>query len=510
MPSSKIIHTERGPVPEAEPSGTGELLRKAILHIDCNCFFVSCERLRDPKLKDKTIIVGGSPGNIRRGIVSCASYEARKYGVHAGMSLAKAKRLCPEAMILPGDFALYAECSEKLIRVLKQFSDKVEQASIDEAYVDLTGYAQMWLCPVPEGTPAGVGLCPVPEGTPAGVGLCPVPEATPAGVGLCPVPKGTPAGVGLCPVPEATPAGVGLCPVPKGTPAGVGLCPVPKGTPAGVGLCPVPETEPSGTGGTYLNVLVEIQKAIDTIIGIPVSLGLADNKVTAKIAAGIKKPGITVVPSDETRGFLGSLPIGEFPGIGPAISKELRSIGIHTIGELQWWTYPEMKNYFGAYGDYLYLAINGLDDRKVHEGTELPLSISKEHTFAYDQVDHEQVFLKLRFLAAKVFWRLRKYELHAREVRLKIRFADFSDFTKTHVLPDFMSLDQDIMPIVRSLFEKATKDSKKSIRLVGVGVGRLEKIESKALFTSAKASPLQKAVDELNERYHELTILYGV
>ena len=458
MPSSKIIHTERGPVPEAEPSGTGELLRKAILHIDCNCFFVSCERLRDPKLKNKPIIVGGGPGNMRRGIVSCGSYEVRKFGVHAGMSLVKARKLCPEAMILPGDFALYAECSEKLIRVLKQFSDKVEQASIDEAYVDLTGYAQMWLCPVPEGTPAGVGLCPVPEATPAGVGLCPVP----------------------------------------------------KGTPAGVGLCPVPETEPSGTGGTYLNVLVEIQKAIDTIIGIPVSLGLADNKVTAKIAAGIKKPGITVVPSDETRGFLGSLPIGEFPGIGPAISKELRSIGIHTIGELQWWTYPEMKNYFGAYGDYLYLAINGLDDRKVHEGTELPLSISKEHTFAYDQVDHEQVFLKLRFLAAKVFWRLRKYELHAREVRLKIRFADFSDFTKTHVLPDFMSLDQDIMPIVRSLFEKATKDSKKSIRLVGVGVGRLEKIESKALFTSAKASPLQKAVDELNERYHELTILYGV
>ena len=433
MPSSKIIHTERGPVPEgtpagvglcpvpeAEPSGTGELLRKAILHIDCNCFFVSCERLRDPKLKDKTIIVGGSPGNIRRGIVSCASYEARKYGVHAGMSLAKAKRLCPEAMILPGDFALYAECSEKLIRVLKQFSDKVEQASIDEAYVDLTGYEKMW-------------------------------------------------------------------------------------------ACPVPEAEPSGTGnGMYLNVLVEIQRAIDTIVGIPVSLGLADNKVTAKIAAGMKKPGITIVPSDETRDFLGSLRIEEFPGIGPAISKELRSIGIHTIGELQWWTYPEMKNYFGAYGEYLYLAINGLDDRKVHEGTELPLSISKEHTFAYDQVDHEQVFLKLRFLAAKVFWRLRKYGLYAKEVRLKIRFADFSDFTKTHVLPDFMALDQDIMPVIRKLFENAIRNNKKAVRLIGMGVSRFEKIESKSLFTSAKASPLQKAVDELNERYHELTILYGV
>lgn len=381
-------------------------LRKAILHIDCNCFFVSCERLRNPELKDKPVIVGGDPSK-RRGVVSSASYDVRKFGVHAGMSIAKARKLCPEAIIISGDYALYTECSDKLIKILEQFSDQVEQASIDEAYVDLTGYEKMW-------------------------------------------------------------------------------------------------------GGTYLSLVGEIEKAIDTILGIPVSLGLADNKVTAKIAAGIRKPGITIVPSDETRDFLGNLPIQKFPGIGPAITKELHSVGVATIADLQWWSYQEMKNYFGAYGEYLYLAINGHDDRRVHGEESLPLSISKENTFEHDQIDPEHVFLKLRFLAAKVLWRLRKYGLHAKEVRLKIRFADFSDFTKTQVLPDFMSLDQDIMPVLRKLFDQAVTKSEKPIRLIGMGVSRLEKIESRALFTSAKASPLQKAVDELNERYHELTILYGV
>lgn len=405
MLSSKA-NTGRGPVSEAEPNGTG-LLRKAILHIDCNCFFVSCERLRNPELKNKPVIVGGGYNNMRRGVVSSASYDVRAYGVHAGMSLAKARKLCPQATILPCDAALYSDYSEKLIRILQQFSDKVEVASIDEAYVDLTGYEKIW-------------------------------------------------------------------------------------------------------GGTYLALLSEIQKAIDTILGISVSLGLADNKVTAKIAAGMKKPGITVIPSDETRDFLGNLCIDDFPGIGRAISKELHSIGIQKISDLQWWTYQEMKNYFGTYGDYLYLAVNGHDDRTVDGEISLPLSISKEHTFEYDQNDREQVFLKLRFLAAKVLWRLRKYGLYAREVRLKIRFADFSDFTKTHILPDFMSLDQDIMPVMRVLFEQAIKTNKKAVRLIGMGVSRLEKIESKTLFVSAKASPLQKAVDELNERYHELTILYGV
>ncbi len=382
-------------------------LRKAILHIDCNCFFVSCERLRSPELQDKPVIVGGSKDNVRRSVVTSASYDVRKFGVHAGMALAKARKLCPQATILPCDGALYSDYSEKLIRILRQFSDKVEVSSIDEAYVDLTGYEKIW-------------------------------------------------------------------------------------------------------GGTYLTLVSEIETAINTIVGLPVSLGLADNKVTAKIAAGMKKPGITIVPSDETRDFLGALPIAKFPGIGPAITKELRSIGIESIGDLQWWSYPEMAKYFGAYGEYLYLAVNGHDDRKVDGEEHLPLSISKENTFTYDQADYEQVFLKLRFLAAKVFWRLRKYGLHAKEIRLKIRFADFTDHIKTQVLPDFMALDQDLMPIVRSLFEQGIKKSKKPIRLIGVGVGRLEKVESNALFTSAQASPLQKAVDELNERYHELTILYGV
>jgi DNA polymerase IV len=110
---------------------------KIIFHVDMDAFFVSVEELFDPALKGKPVVVGGQRDE--RGVVSAASYEARKFGVHSAMPLRTAAKLCPQAIFVDGHPDRYRECSEKVHKVLTTFSPLVEMASIDEAYLDMTG-----------------------------------------------------------------------------------------------------------------------------------------------------------------------------------------------------------------------------------------------------------------------------------------------------------------------------------------------------------------------------------
>src|ERR1700746_673752 len=102
-----------------------------------DAFFVSVEELFDPSLKGKAVVVGGQ--RHERGVVSAASYEARKFGVHSAMPLRTAAKLCPHALFVEGHPERYRECSQKVYEVLTSFSPRVQMASIDEAYVDMTG-----------------------------------------------------------------------------------------------------------------------------------------------------------------------------------------------------------------------------------------------------------------------------------------------------------------------------------------------------------------------------------
>jgi DNA polymerase IV len=116
-------------------------LSRTIFHVDMDAFFVSVEELYDPSLKGKPVIVGGQ--RHERGVVSAASYEARKFGVHSALPLRTAAKLCPQAIFVDGHPERYRECSEKAYRVLTAFSPQVEMASIDEAYLDMTGTARL-------------------------------------------------------------------------------------------------------------------------------------------------------------------------------------------------------------------------------------------------------------------------------------------------------------------------------------------------------------------------------
>ncbi len=116
-------------------------MERKIAHIDLDAFFVAVEQAQDPSLKGKPVIVGGDPEG--RGVVAAASYEARSYGVHSAMPLAAAKRLCPGAVFLRGNWENYSRYSQGFYRILARHTPEVAPVSIDEAYLDLTGLRRL-------------------------------------------------------------------------------------------------------------------------------------------------------------------------------------------------------------------------------------------------------------------------------------------------------------------------------------------------------------------------------
>jgi DNA polymerase-4 len=114
-----------------------------IIHVDMDAFYAAVEQLDNPKLKGKPVIIGGVSLD-NRGVVSTASYEARKYGIHSAMPIAQAKKLCPHGIYLPGRGKRYSELSNRIFEILQQITPKIEKISIDEAYLDIKGCHRLY------------------------------------------------------------------------------------------------------------------------------------------------------------------------------------------------------------------------------------------------------------------------------------------------------------------------------------------------------------------------------
>ncbi|MBA3648916.1 MAG: DNA polymerase IV [Chitinophagales bacterium] len=116
---------------------------KTIIHMDLDCFFVAVSRLMNPALNNKPVLIGGSSG---RGVVAACSYEARKYGIHSAMPMKLARRLCPEALIVHGDYEMYTKKSDEVTEIIHEQVPVYEKSSVDEFYIDMTGMDRFFGC----------------------------------------------------------------------------------------------------------------------------------------------------------------------------------------------------------------------------------------------------------------------------------------------------------------------------------------------------------------------------
>jgi DNA polymerase-4 len=223
-----------------------------------------------------------------------------------------------------------------------------------------------------------------------------------------------------------------------------------------------------------------LQEEIRSQLGLPCSLGVASNKLVAKIATDFGKSqarsagppnALTVVPPGSEAGFLAPLPVQALWGVGPKTAAHLAELGITTIGELAAWPEADLARRFGKLGQEIAQRARGLDDRPVVTEHEIK-SISQETTFARDVRDPAELLKTLERLGGQVANRLRRQGLYASTVRLKLRWHDFTTLSRQASLHQPLDDPELIIDLARRLFERAWQPGR-AVRLLGLGVSGL-------------------------------------
>jgi DNA polymerase-4 len=255
----------------------------------------------------------------------------------------------------------------------------------------------------------------------------------------------------------------------------------------------------------------DIQAKVKAELGLPCSLGVASNKLVAKIANNIGKSEVktgrppcavkVVLPGQEAA-FLAPLPVGELWGIGPKSAEHLHKLGIRFIGELASKTDDWLNTNIGDYGRSLARHARGIDHREVMTSHDTK-SISNEVTFSRDVTSRAELLATLRRLSDKVGSRMRRDGFLASTVRIKIRWPDFSTFTRQATLTEDFDQDSIIYEAALGLLNGIWQEGM-PVRLLGVGVSNLHPFAVQLSLWETKTERerrLLKAVDDIRERF---------
>jgi DNA polymerase IV len=210
------------------------------------------------------------------------------------------------------------------------------------------------------------------------------------------------------------------------------------------------------------------------------SIGIAPNKFAAKIASDLEKPdALVMVRAEDLIAFLEPLPISRLWGVGPRTEEKLHRLGLRTIGQIRESDPDRLVRQFGRLGNHLWQLANGYDDRPVVV-SRTAKSISQERTFPQDTRDPILLRETLRALAGKVAARLKREGATAGTVVLKLRYSDFTTFTRQATLRDGLTEEDAIFAVARRLLRKHWNPALK-VRLIGVGVSGLRNTPSHQL-----------------------------
>lgn len=257
----------------------------------------------------------------------------------------------------------------------------------------------------------------------------------------------------------------------------------------------------------------KLQASINQDLRLPCSLGVATNKLIAKIANNVGKASargdsppnaITVVPPGEEAAFLSPLPISELWGVGPKTSEALARYGVRTIGDAAAWPAEELIGLFGKHGEAIAQHARGIDDRPVEPERETK-SVSKEVTFARNVSDGVLLERTLRQLSDGVGRQVRQSQLTGTTVKLKLRWADFTTLTRQVTLDQPIDEDDALYEAAVDLFRRVWPPGR-PVRLIGVGLSGFE-VSHRQLglwedaATSDERRRLQQTLDDLRARF---------
>lgn len=261
----------------------------------------------------------------------------------------------------------------------------------------------------------------------------------------------------------------------------------------------------------------QLQVRIRQELGLPCSIGVATNKLVAKVATDVGKAGhrgteppcaITVVPPGEEARFLAPLPAQALWGIGPKSAARLAELGIHKVGDLATLSEGLLRDHFGKNGIELMQRALGIDDSPVANAGILK-SVSNERTYDRDTRDEAVIKKTLRYLSEKVGTRLRKAAKAGTVVQIKLRWADFTTISRQTTLLTPTDQDGVILTTAQELFMKVWHEERYAVRLIGVGVAGLVPAQRQLSLLDTgieKEHKLLEAIDELRDRYGDRII----